>query len=101
MLGHVVRCSSAREVWLTLERLFLSQSKARTMQLRMALQMTRKGSLSIEKYFLKMRGIADQLSAVGQVVTDKDLQMYILAGFGVEYEALMVNFMQRTDFPSL
>lgn len=48
-----------------------------------------------------MRGFADQLSAVGQIITDEDLQMYILAGFGLEYEALVVNFMQRTDSLSL
>lgn len=66
------------------------------MQLQMALQTTRKGSLSIEEYFLKMRGFTDQLSVVGQVVSNEDLQMYILAGFGIEYEAL-VNFMQRSD----
>lgn len=101
MFGHVVRCNTARDVWLTLERLFMSQSKTRTMQLRMALQTTRKGSMSIEDYFLKMRGFADQLSAVGQIITDEDLQMYILAGFGMEYEALVVNFMQRADSPSL
>lgn len=101
MLGHVVRCTSAREAWLTLERLFLSQSKARTMQLRMALQTTKKGAMTIEEYFLKMRSLTDHLSAVGQIVTDEDLQMYILAGFGIDYEALVVNFMQRTDSPSL
>lgn len=101
MLGHVVRCNTARDVWLTLERLSFSQSKARTMQLRMALQSTRKGNSSIEEYFLKMRGFANQLSAIGQVITDEDLQMYILAGFGMEYEALVVNFMQRPDSPSL
>lgn len=39
--------------------------------------------------------------AVGQVVTDEDMQMYILARFGLEYEALVVSFMQRTDSHSL
>lgn len=65
MLGHVVRCNTAREVWSVLERLSLSQSKARIMQLRMSLQTTKKLSLSVEEYFMKMRSIADQLSAVG------------------------------------
>lgn len=48
-----------------------------------------------------MHSIADQLSAIGQVISNEDLQMYILVGFGIEYEALVVNFMQWTDFPSL
>lgn len=101
MLGHVVRCNITRDVWITLERLFFSQSKARTMQLQMALQTMRKGSLTMEEYFLKMHSLADQLSAIGQVVTDDDLQMYILAGLGMEYEALVVNFMERSESPSL
>lgn len=71
------------------------------MQLRMALQTIRKWSLSIKEYFLKMRSYADQLPTIGQIVTDEDLQMYILAGFSLEYEALVVNFMQRIDSPSL
>lgn len=50
------------------------------MQLWMTLQTTKKGLLSIEEYFLKMRGFADQLSAIGQIITDEDLMMYILAG---------------------
>lgn len=59
MLAHVVRCNTAREVWSILERLSFSQSKARIMQLRMSLQTTKKLSLSVEEYFMKMRTIAD------------------------------------------
>lgn len=67
----------------------------------MSLQTTRKCDLFVEEYFLKMRSTTDQLSSVGQVVTDDDLLMYILASFGVEYESLVINFMQRSDSPSL
>lgn len=48
-----------------------------------------------------MRSIADQLWVIGQIITDEDLQMYILAGVSIEYEALVVNFMQLSDAPSL
>ncbi|XP_057803046.1 uncharacterized protein LOC131018337 [Salvia miltiorrhiza] len=101
MLGHVVRCSSSREFWSVLERLFMSQSKARIMQLRLLLQTTKKGAMSVEEFFLKMRSYADQLSAVGQIINDDELIMYILSGLGPEYEALVVNIMHRSDNQNL
>lgn len=38
MYGHVVNCQTSAEVWSVLEKLFVSDSKARTLQLRFMLQ---------------------------------------------------------------
>ncbi|KAK6118844.1 hypothetical protein DH2020_047411 [Rehmannia glutinosa] len=97
MLGHVNRCSTSAEVWSVLEKLFHSSSKARVMHLRLMLQTTKKGDLSIEEYVLKMRGLADSLLAAEQVVSDDDLILYILAGLGSEYESVVVNLTNRND----
>ncbi|PHT69911.1 putative small nuclear ribonucleoprotein G [Capsicum annuum] len=43
----VVGCSTSREVWMALEAIFSSQSRARSMQLRLQLQTTKKGTLSM------------------------------------------------------
>lgn len=48
MLGHVNRCHSSSEVWFTLARLNLTQSKARSLQLKLLLQTTKKESQSIK-----------------------------------------------------
>ena len=62
MLGHVTRCVRAAEIWYTLERLNLTQSRARVLQLRSMLQTLKKANLSIEEYFVKMKNIADLLN---------------------------------------
>ena len=65
MLGHVVNCNSSSEIWTTLGQLFSTKSKARLLHLRFLLQTTKKGSLSIEDYFLKMKTIAQDLMSAG------------------------------------
>ena len=71
MYGHVVNCQTSAEVWSVLEKLFVSDSKARTLQLRFMLQSLNKGALSINDYVLKMRNIADMLSASRKPVPDE------------------------------
>lgn len=93
MLGHVSRYITARDIWTVLESLFQSQSKARIMQLQLHLQTTKKCDLSVDDYFLKMRGFADQLAAAGKNISDEDLILMILGGFDV----VVVNLTNRTD----
>lgn len=48
MLGHVIHCQTAAEVWKTLDQIFSAKSKARILQLRLSLQTIKKGLGSIE-----------------------------------------------------
>ena len=82
MYGHVVDCQTSAEVWSVLEKLFVSDSKARTLQLRFMLQSLKKCALSINDYVLKMRNIADMLFISGKPVSNEDLILYILGGLG-------------------
>ncbi|KAK6133200.1 hypothetical protein DH2020_033036 [Rehmannia glutinosa] len=101
MLGHVSRCTTSADLWSVLETLFHSQSKARVLHLRNLLLNTKKGDSSIEEYFLKMKGIVDNLHAAGKIISDDDLVSYILAGCGSEYEAVIVNLSSRAGDISL
>lgn len=101
MLGHVTRCVTANDIWIVLENLFQSQSKARIMQLQLQLQTQKKGDLSVDEYVLKMRNLADQLAAAGKPINDDDLINHILAGFGVEFDAVVVNLTHKTDILNL
>ncbi|KAH6800658.1 hypothetical protein C2S52_001122 [Perilla frutescens var. hirtella] len=97
MMGYVTRCHTTCDLWRVLESLFQSQSKARVMQLRFQLQTTRKDNMSVDDYFLKMRNFADLLAGVGYPIANDELILYILAGFGPEYEAIVVNLTHRSD----
>ena len=53
--------------------------------------MLKKGSLTIHDYFLKIRGIADTLSSIGQSISDDELLLYVLGGLGSEYDPMVVK----------
>ncbi|RVW78494.1 hypothetical protein CK203_050460 [Vitis vinifera] len=73
-------CTSSHEVSTTFEKLFATQSKARTLQLCFQRQSIKKGSMSVNDYILKMKAIAENLSAARQLVSDEELILYILGG---------------------
>jgi hypothetical protein len=53
-----------------LEKTLSSSSRARIMQLRLELQSTKKGSLSMIDYIIKVKEVADSLVAIGEPVSE-------------------------------
>jgi hypothetical protein len=72
-------------VWQTINSLTTTQSKARAQHLRSALNETKKGNMSAEKYFAKMKVLASELAAVGKPLDDDELIWYMLHGLGADY----------------
>ena len=95
MLGHVLHCKSASEVWIVLEQTFFAKSKARALHLRLSLQTMKKGNIFVQDYILKMKFLAMSLMDVGQQITDDELILYILGGLESEFEAVIVNLTSR------
>uniref|UniRef100_A0A2N9FV57 Uncharacterized protein n=1 Tax=Fagus sylvatica TaxID=28930 RepID=A0A2N9FV57_FAGSY len=83
ILAHVVKCSTSREVWVTLERMFTSQSRARTMQIHYQLATLKKGDASIADYFHKFTGLADTLAAIDHPLKEFELVSFLLAGLAI------------------
>ena len=65
------------------------------------LQTTQKGADSVEEYILKMKGIAHDIMAAGQHISDDELILYILGGLGSDFESVVVNLTSRDALPSL
>jgi hypothetical protein len=65
MLTHVTRCATSHDAWTTLETLFTSQTKARTMQVHYQLATLKKGSSSIADYYHTFQTLCDALAVVG------------------------------------
>ena len=91
MLGHVLHCTTSSKVWKTLDLLFSTKSKAPLLHVRFLLQTTKKGTMSIEDYVLKMKSFAHELMSAGQLIPDDELVIYILGGLSTEYESVTVN----------
>uniref|UniRef100_A0A2N9GH75 Reverse transcriptase Ty1/copia-type domain-containing protein n=1 Tax=Fagus sylvatica TaxID=28930 RepID=A0A2N9GH75_FAGSY len=95
VLAHVVKCNTSRDVWLCLERMFTSQSRARSMQLHHQISTLKKGDSSMADFYQKFTSVADTLAAIDQPLKDFDQVNFFLAGLGPEYDALVTAIQQR------
>lgn len=66
------------------------------MELRSELHQVRKGSLSVEQYFTKVKSIADHLADIGDHIPKSEVVMYILRGLGTDYRSLVTFMNSRT-----
>ena len=100
ILRSMTRITTSRGVWSALESRFAVNSKARVMPLKLQLQSTRKGNLSISDYVAKMEAIADALFLAGCNVSEDYLITSILMGLPSEYDvivAMISNRLQNCD----
>ena len=101
VLSQHVACQTAASLWSALHRIYSAISAARVMELRRKLQTTTRGGQSCNEFFETMRSIADQLTAVGEPVSDSDLVRYILSGLGPDFNSFIVAVTTRSDPISL
>ncbi|TXG59466.1 hypothetical protein EZV62_014039 [Acer yangbiense] len=101
VFGQVTHCTTSHDIWKTLGNLFAQQSKARALQLRHEIQNTKKGTLTIGEFILKMKTISESLAAAGQPISEEELISQILGGIGFEYDAVVVTITARQGQISL
>jgi hypothetical protein len=80
---------------------YFTQTRARSVNTRIALATTRKNQLSISDYFTKMRSYADEMASAGTALTDEELVSYILAGLDEDYNPVFTAIVARTDSVTL
>lgn len=103
VLMQVSNHTTAAGVWQALVESFSAQSRARQIQLRLAIGNARKGDLSASAYFTKMKGLADELAAAGKPLEEDDIVSHILEGLMHEpdYNGFVTSISTRaaTDRP--
>ena len=103
VLMQVSNHTTAAGVWQALVESFSAQSRARQIQLRSAIGNARKGDLSTSAYFMKMKGLADELAAAGKPLEEDDIISHILEGLMHEpdYNGFVTSISTRavTDQP--
>jgi hypothetical protein len=97
IVANVVVLRTSREVWVALEKMFASQSKACVMQTRYQLATLKTGALSISDYFQKAKTLAQSLAAIGEPLKDSKLVSYILASLGLDYDSLVTTVTTRIE----
>lgn len=84
-----------------LEQTYAVQSRARTVNTRIALAMTRKGNLSISEYVTKMKALADEMASARKPIDEEELVSYILAGLDEEYNLVVSALVAQKDSVSV
>ncbi|XP_012700229.1 uncharacterized protein LOC105914105 [Setaria italica] len=101
ILAHAARAQTAAEAWRSITALFASQTRARVVNLRMALATTKKGTQSVTEYFTTMKGFGDEMIEAGRALSDDELVEYVLAGLGPEFESLVTSLTTRIESVSI
>ena len=98
LLTTVIHCSTAKELLDALTSMFISQSQARIMPLKMQIQTLKKGSMSMIDYFAKMKRLSDSLALAGKPVELNDFLQHVLTGLdSSDYESLVTSVLARGD----
>jgi uncharacterized membrane protein YqiK len=67
------------------------------MTTRMALTTTKKGMSSIAEFFIKMKGLADNMASAGRKLEDEELMTFILMGLGEDFETIVSAIASRVE----
>jgi hypothetical protein len=95
ILVHVAAAKTAADAWKILEEQLASQTRARAVNVCMALATTRKGNLSVAEYLAKMQGLGNDMAGTGKPLDDEDLVQYILAGLDEDYDSIVKSILAR------
>jgi hypothetical protein len=96
-----VGIKTSRVVWLLLEKMFVSEAKARVMQTKLLLTTMEKGNLSVANYFMQAQRWSNLLAAIEDPVKDADLVCYIIGGLLVDFDPLVASLTTRLEPVSL
>jgi hypothetical protein len=78
-----------------LAKLYSSQTRARSVNTRIALATTKKNQLSISDYYSKMSQFTDDLTASGAPLRDDELVAYLLTGLDEAYNPIFTPVVAR------
>ena len=97
VLTQVATSTTAAEAWKTIEDMFASQTRARSVNIRIALATTKKENSSVAEYFAKMKSLDDDMAAAGRPLEDEELVEYIITGLGEEFSPIVSALCARVE----
>lgn len=101
MLTRVVGCDYAFEIWERVKTHFASQTRAKIKQFKTQLRSTKKGSLKMYDYLLKIKSIVDSLASVGSPVPINDYIEAIFYRLPDEYEFVITTVLSKFESYSI
>jgi hypothetical protein len=90
----------ARQVCLALEVQFLSNRESCVLQLDARFRDFKQGDLSVSDYYCQMKGMADNLRALGEIITDHLLVLNLLQGLNKRFDHMKIFIKRSQSFLS-
>jgi hypothetical protein len=97
ILAQVAISRTSAEAWKVISDMFVSHTRARTTNVRLALATTKKENMTVAQYYSKMKGLADEMAAAGKPLDDEELVMYICNGLDLEFNPLVSALVTRIE----
>jgi hypothetical protein len=100
-LHEIVRelMETARQAWLAIEAQFLGNSESCVLQLDARFRTFKQGNLSIHDYCRRMKGLANDIRALGETVTDRHLVLNLLQGLNKKFDHMKIFIKRSQPFP--
>lgn len=93
ILHDVVAATTSKEVWDTLQRMFSSSTRARTVQTRVELATSKKRNQCAANYLHEIK----ELAAAGCALPDDDVIAYLLAVLGPNYDPFVTSMATKSE----
>ena len=87
-----------KEAWDTLVKMYNTSTTARKMQLKQESHIMQRNKMNINKYSIKVKGLAQSLGSIGAPIDDEDLVSMILNGLGREYAQFKTSIRVHETF---
>jgi hypothetical protein len=98
VLMRVTTLTTSADVWRTLDGMYATHTRARSVNTRIALATTRKGVSIMTEFYSKMKSYADEMAASGQTLTDDEFVAYVLTGLDEEiYNSFVSSIVTRVE----
>jgi hypothetical protein len=92
--------ATARDAWLAIESQFLGNQETRAIQLETKFRNFVQGDLSITEYYRCLKNMADDLTALGEVVTNRTLVLNVLRGLNERFTHIGALLRRARPFPT-
>jgi hypothetical protein len=101
-LHEIVRelTETTRQAWLTIEAQFLGNCELRVLQLDARFRVFKHGDLHVSDCCRQMKGIANDLRALGETVTDRHLVLNLLHGLDKRFDHMKISIKRSQSSPS-
>lgn len=98
VLMQVATCETAAEAWRTIEGMYSTHTRARSISTRFALSNMKRGAMTTPEYFAKMKALGNEMSMVGgRPLDEEELIQYIITGLGEGYSEVVSAVCARSE----